>query len=169
MSIPHTQGYYTERCKNNLYKRVYAGNGSCPPFYLCPCVMTGGPHTGGDSPANKSRSQLSSNISTASTHDTIESHIATYHSVKWCHEMGGIVPRYHTWTFYFSLFQSWRVKFCHHTCSWEMDSITLWKHMLGVSTWCNKRLRTINCHFVLPNAIEIPHFPLLLFMGSIYQ
>ena len=61
--------------------------------------------------------------------------------------------------FYFSLFQSWRVKFCHHTCSWEMDSITLWKHMLGVSTWYNKRLRAIDCHFVVPNTIEIYHFP----------
>ena len=57
--------------------------------------------------------------------------------------------------FYFSLFQSLRVTFCHHTCSWEMDSITLWQHMLRVSTWCNKRLRTIDCHFFVPNTIDI--------------
>ena len=69
--------------------------------------------------------------------------------------------------FYFSLFKSWRVKFFHHTCSWEMDSITLWKHMLGVSTWCNKRLRAIDRHFVVPNTIEISHFPSVLVMGSI--
>ena len=69
--------------------------------------------------------------------------------------------------FYFSLFQSWRVTFCHHTYSWEMDSITLWRHMLGVSTWCNKCLRAIDCHFVVPNTIEISHFLLVLVMGSI--
>ena len=68
---------------------------------------------------------------------------------------------------YFYLFQSWRVTFCHHKCSWEMDSITLWKHMLGVSTWCNKRLRSIDCQFVVPNTIEISHFPSVLVMGSI--
>ena len=71
--------------------------------------------------------------------------------------------------FYFSLFKYWRVNFCHHTCSWEMDSITLWKHMLGVSTWCNKRLPAIDCHFFVPNTIEISHFPLVLVMCSIYQ
>ena len=60
--------------------------------------MTGGARTGGHSPANKSRSHKSSNISPASTHNTIESHIATCFSVKWCHEMGGIVPRSHPCT-----------------------------------------------------------------------
>ena len=69
--------------------------------------------------------------------------------------------------FYFSLFHYWRVTFCHHTCSWEMYSITLWKHMLGVSLWFNKRLRPIDCHFVVPNTIEISHFPSVLVMGSI--
>ena len=93
MSIPCARGYYTERCKKNRDERVYAGNGSCPPLCLCPCVMTGGARTGGHSPSNNSRSHKSSNISPASTHDTIESHLATCRSVKWCHEMGGTVPR----------------------------------------------------------------------------
>ena len=76
-------------------KRVYAINGSCPPLCLCTCVMTGGPRTGGHSPANKSRSHKSSNISPVSTHDTIKSHITTCCSMKWCHKMVGTVPRSH--------------------------------------------------------------------------
>ena len=95
MSILRAQGYYTERCEKNWNKRLYAGNGYCLPLCLCNCVMTGGPCTGGHSPANKSRSHKSSNISPASTHGIIKSHLATCCPVKWCHEMGGTVPRSH--------------------------------------------------------------------------
>ena len=133
-------------------------------LYLCD---ERGAWTGEHSLAKKSRSHKSSNISPASTHNTNKSHLATCRSVKWCHDMGETVPRPIPALFYFSLFQYWRVKFFHHTCSWEMYSITLWKHMLGVSTWCNKHLRAINCHFVLPNTIEISHFLPVLVMVSI--
>ena len=92
ISILCARGYYTERCKKNWDKRVYAGNGYCLPLCLYTCVMTGEPRTGGHSPSNKSRSHKSSNISPASMHGTIKSHLATCRSVKWCHEMGGTVP-----------------------------------------------------------------------------
>ena len=95
MAILHARGYYTERCKKKCDEIVYTGNCSCPHLCLCPCVMTGDPRTGGHSPANKSKSHKSSSISPASTHDTIELHIATCRSVKWCHEMGGTVPQSH--------------------------------------------------------------------------
>ena len=84
--------------KQNWDERVYAGNGSCPPLCLCTRVMTGGDRTGGHNSANKSRSNKIYNTSPAITHDTIKSHIATCRSVKWCHEMGGTVPRSHPCT-----------------------------------------------------------------------
>ena len=167
MSIPRARGYYTERCKKNGTKYSMQGMVPTRPSVSVPVWWQGGLTLGGTvRPTNPGLTKVlifPLQVRTIQLNHILLPVVPWNGVMRWEGQSHGHIRA----PFYFSLFQSWRVTFFHHTCSWEMDSITLWKHMLGVSTWCNKRLRAIDCHFVVPNTIEISHLPSVLVMGSI--